>query len=181
LLSAELAGGPSASPSRPKLPQLARRNLRNGSAALRRLTAMVDHSQVVYRGIVDLCIARYRDSEAQFVGMKEAALCALRSQLLMSLHDAGETGICASEPCYKLAWTLDACLKDKTFDHKRLKELGAICSGFAQAEAKRQRTQKRPKSAGKSKSLGRKGEAGRVRHAACILAPSTRVMTNAYI
>jgi hypothetical protein len=32
-------------------------------------------------------------------------------QLLMALHDLGETELCSKDPCHKLAWTLDACLK----------------------------------------------------------------------
>ena len=32
-------------------------------------------------------------------------------QLLMALHDLGETELCTKESCHKLAWTLDACLK----------------------------------------------------------------------
>lgn len=63
------------------------------------------------QGIVELCVARYRDSESPYVGMRDAALCTLRCQLLMALHDAGETDLCQKEPCHKLAWTLDACLK----------------------------------------------------------------------
>lgn len=106
---------------------------------------------------------RYRDSDSLYVGMQEAALCALRSQvlhsaagqrprvgwagdrrrprsscllmrgqtgrachtqgrtqahhfyptlqLLMALHDLKETELCSREPCHKMAWTLDACVK----------------------------------------------------------------------
>ena len=35
-------------------------------------------------------------------------------QLLMALHDLGETELCTKEACHKLAWTLDACLKVRT-------------------------------------------------------------------
>lgn len=35
----------------------------------------------VTQGIVELCILRYRDSDSLYVGMAEAALCALRSQV----------------------------------------------------------------------------------------------------
>ena len=33
------------------------------------------------QGIVELCIVRYRDSDSLYVGLQEAALCALRSQV----------------------------------------------------------------------------------------------------
>jgi negative elongation factor B len=120
-----------------KLPQLARRNLRNGSAALRQLVAMVGSSPSVYRGIVDLCTVRFREAESQSVGqsvgMKDAALCALRSQLLMAMHDAGETSITSGDSCHKLAWTLDACIKDKMFNSRRLLELRNFFASFIKA------------------------------------------------
>lgn len=33
------------------------------------------------QGIVELIVTRYRDSDSLYVGMQEAALCALRSQV----------------------------------------------------------------------------------------------------
>jgi negative elongation factor B len=49
----------------------------------------------VYRGVVELCVVRYRDAEGLYVGTREAAFCALRAQLLMALHDAGATELCS--------------------------------------------------------------------------------------
>ena len=48
----------------------------------------------VYKGIVELCMIKYRDSEGLYVGLPEAAFCTARSQLLMNLHDAGVAEIC---------------------------------------------------------------------------------------
>ena len=129
-----------------KLPQLARRNLRNGSAALRQLVAMVGSSPSVYRGIVDLCTARFREAETQSVGMKDAALCALRSQLLMAMHDAGETSITSGDSCHKLAWTLDACVKDKMFTSRRLLELRNFFAPFIKATEDRRKSDKKRRS-----------------------------------
>jgi len=56
---------------------------------------MVGRSGAIYRGIADLCGARLRDSEGLVLGLREAAFCALRSQLLMALHDGGATDLCA--------------------------------------------------------------------------------------
>ena len=100
-----------------------RRALRKDSAALQRLLTMIGSSPVVYRGIVDICVAQYRNSYASFVGIPEAALCMLRSQLLMALHDAELSSLCASEPCYKLAWTLDACIRDREVSITHIREL----------------------------------------------------------
>jgi len=65
------------------------------SPALKKLVAMVGRSGAIYRGIADLCGARLRDSEGLVLGLREAAFCALRSQLLMALHDGGATDLCA--------------------------------------------------------------------------------------
>ena len=159
----------------------------------------------VYKGIVELCMIKYRDSEGLYVGLPEAAFCTARSQLLMNLHDAGIAEIssqvldyynselvvspsrshyrracptllqwfdvaaegqnihaiimmrsgcghpqprCApgrdansrgsravclralhvvesptQDPVHKLAWTLDACINDRSLDSRRLREL----------------------------------------------------------
>ena len=63
------------------------------SPALKKLTAMVGRSAPIYRGVVELCAVRLRDSEAPYLGVKEAAYCSLRSQLLMALHDGGANEI----------------------------------------------------------------------------------------
>lgn len=57
------------------------------SNTLKKLVAMVGHSLPIYKGIMDLVCVRLRDSEAPYCGVKEAAYCSLRSQLLMALHD----------------------------------------------------------------------------------------------
>ena len=141
-----------------KLPRLARRNLRNGSASLRRLVAMVGSSPVVYRGIVDLCTARFREGETSHVGMQDASLCALRSQLLMAMHDAGEMSITSSDACHKLAWTLDACLKDKMFTPRRLKELRHYFARFDEVRAKRDRAKQRKTSRSSRRRRGGSSE-----------------------
>lgn len=64
------------------------------SPALKKLVAMVGNSFVIYKGIADLCTAKYRDSEGVYVGLKEAAYCSLRCQLLMALHDSGAHELC---------------------------------------------------------------------------------------
>lgn len=122
----------------PKVAQPGRKMLRSGSSALQRLTKMVGKSRQIYKGIVELCTLRYRDSDSLYVGMTEAALCALRSQLLMALHDLGETELCTKESCHKLAWTLDACLKDRKLDQRRLRELAGIFQPYEAAEERHQ-------------------------------------------
>ena len=48
----------------------------------------------MYKGIIELCMIKYRDSEGLYVGLTEAAFCTARSQLLMYLHDTSSTEIC---------------------------------------------------------------------------------------
>lgn len=39
------------------------------------------------------------------------------------------------EPVHKLAWTLDACLKDRVIDERRLRELNHFLSTFDRQQA----------------------------------------------
>ena len=73
------------------------------SEALKKLVAMVGTSFSIYQGIADLCTAKYRDSEGVYVGLKEAAYCSLRCQLLMSLHDNGANELCAQVQLFFLS------------------------------------------------------------------------------
>lgn len=80
-----------------------RRKLRGGNKQLKILVDMVGASLPIYRGIMELCMLKYRDSDKPFVGQQEADLCSLRSQLLMSLHDMGALDICQQVfICYPL-------------------------------------------------------------------------------
>ena len=45
-----------------------------------------DHLQI-YRGIIDLTVTKFRDSDSLYIGIKETGYCILRSQLLMACHD----------------------------------------------------------------------------------------------
>ena len=56
-------------------------------ASLKKLVAMVGRSTTIYRRICHVLAAGLRASPAAATGFPEAALCALRSQLLMALHD----------------------------------------------------------------------------------------------
>ncbi|BDA45944.1 Negative elongation factor B [Coccomyxa sp. Obi] len=116
-------------------PLVPRRIQRSGSPTLKKLVAMVGKSHAIYKGIMDLCAVRLRDSESAYCGVKEAAYCCLRSQLLMALHDANIIELTSKEPVHKLAWTLDACLKDRVIDERRLRELNHFLSTFDRQQA----------------------------------------------
>lgn len=58
-----------------------------------------------------------------FLRTKEEHYCSLRGELLMAFHDADIKEIRQVDPCHKFAWLLDACIRDRSIDSKRLKEL----------------------------------------------------------
>ena len=123
-------------------PQLGRKMLRMGSAALRRLTEMVGNSTKIYRGISDICTVRYSDPESMYVGMKEAAICACRTQLLMSLHENGQATVCATDSCFSLVWALDTCIREKEITDARLSEIEHFLKSAHRAQLKRTGSEK---------------------------------------
>ena len=54
---------------------------------------MVGRSQRIYKGLATLCAQRLKDAQGLVMGMQEGALCTLRSQLLMTLHDANSARV----------------------------------------------------------------------------------------
>lgn len=84
-------------------------------AAVQKLLGMIGRSGAIYWGIVELIVMRLRDSEGLVLGLRETALCSLRSQLLMALHDANATELCnkvrSSSPVLGLQHAaLSACM-----------------------------------------------------------------------
>lgn len=90
----------------------ARKKWRAGCGPLRRLLSMVGSSPRVFQGVIRMCVERMRDSEGNYLSRQVQAMCTLRSQLLMAVHDSGAAELCKHDPAYKLAWCLDACLRD---------------------------------------------------------------------
>ena len=101
------------------VPGLPRRSLRRASASVQRLRRMVGDSKRLYLGVVALCRAHYAEHGV-------AAVCSLRSQLLMALHDDERTDLCASDRVHRLAWLADACARDRCLDGRRAAEMSAI-------------------------------------------------------
>lgn len=61
-----------------------------------------------------------------FLKTKNSYYASIRSLLLMKLHDVDVIDLESSENIYKFTWTLNACLKERKIDFKKLKELEAI-------------------------------------------------------
>ena len=115
-----------------------RKMARQKSQALRHLVAMVGSKADIFKGVSEILTETYGDKESSiYVGMKEAAVCACKTQLLMSLYDAEEAKLCATDPAYSLAWTLDSCIKDREISDKKLKEIDSFFLSAINAEKKR--------------------------------------------
>ncbi|ELT91507.1 hypothetical protein CAPTEDRAFT_172048 [Capitella teleta] len=65
-----------------------------------------------------------------FLRTRNVHYCTLRAELLMALHDADAHEIVNLDPCHKFAWCLDACIREKNIDSKRLKELQGFLDGL---------------------------------------------------
>ena len=93
---------------------------------------------------VALCRAHYAEHGV-------AAVCSLRSQLLMALHDDEMTDLCASDRVHRLAWLADACVRDRCLDGRRAAEMAAIVkqldfdSKAGEREAAKAKARRRPR------------------------------------
>lgn len=58
-----------------------------------------------------------------FVKTNNVHYCSLRSELLMALHDLEIQEIVGLDPCHKFTWCLDACIRERSVDNKRGREL----------------------------------------------------------
>eukprot|EP00794_Sanderia_malayensis_P015919 gene15919-17520_t len=69
-----------------------------------------------------------------FLRTKEMQYCSLRAEILMAFHDADISEIRSVDPCHKFTWCLDACIRERNADSRRLKELQAFLDGMKKAE-----------------------------------------------
>lgn len=128
-------------------PQPPRKQLRKSSPALTRLVEMVGSNPDLYRGINEIFTAKYGDRESSiYVGMKEAAICTCKTQLLMSLYDGEQAAVCATDPTFSLVWALDACIRDKSITPEKLDEIDSYFKNADKAEEQRARVREQAKS-----------------------------------
>jgi len=119
-------------------PQLSRKMLRKGSASLSSLTSMVGSDPRLYKCITDIFTMRFDDRDSSiYVGMKESALCACKTQLLMSLQEKGEAAVCATDRMLPLVWALESCIRDKMITKSKLAEIDAFLNQAERAEEHR--------------------------------------------
>jgi len=66
-----------------------------------------------------------------FMRTRNVHYCMLRAELLMSVHDADIQEITSADPCHKFTWCLDACIRDRLVDSKRMRELHGFLDSMA--------------------------------------------------
>ena len=69
-----------------------------------------------------------------FLRTRETHYCSLRAEILMAFHDADISEIRSVDPCHKFAWCLDACIREKNAESRRLKELRTFIDGMKKGE-----------------------------------------------
>eukprot|EP01112_Ceratiomyxa_fruticulosa_P015274 TRINITY_DN4466_c1_g1_i1.p1 TRINITY_DN4466_c1_g1~~TRINITY_DN4466_c1_g1_i1.p1 ORF type:complete len:612 (-),score=116.17 TRINITY_DN4466_c1_g1_i1:71-1906(-) len=94
---------------------------RESSEVLKELIHFVGKSVALYNMILHFF-------RTLFVSNKKPALCNLRADFLMALHDANVSEIYELDPCHKFAWTLDACVRDSVVEIRRIRELQTFFS-----------------------------------------------------
>uniref|UniRef100_A0A7S0RMM1 Uncharacterized protein n=1 Tax=Chlamydomonas leiostraca TaxID=1034604 RepID=A0A7S0RMM1_9CHLO len=127
-----------------------RKILRKGSHIVQMLKSMVGSSQKIYNQVVELCVVKFRDSDALYVGHKELSYCTLRTQLLMALHDDNST-VASKDRCHELAWTIDAGITNGLLTDKHLQKLEKYFTDVMGAEDRQASRQMAGGKAGKGK------------------------------
>ncbi len=80
------------------------------------IVKMIGNNNILYANTVNNLLGNYLNS-------KNCFYASIRSLLLMKLHDVDAS---LSEQLYKFTWTLNACIKERKVDAKRIKELETI-------------------------------------------------------
>jgi len=66
-----------------------------------------------------------------FMRTRNVHYCTLRAELLMAVHDTDIQEITSADPCHKFTWCLDACIRDRLIDSKRMRELHGFLDSMA--------------------------------------------------
>ncbi|XP_066919787.1 negative elongation factor B-like [Clytia hemisphaerica] len=100
---------------------------RRQKAVIKELVDMIGGSIELYNLVLQFLRTLY-------LRTKEEHYCSLRGELLMAFHDADIKEIRQVDPCHKFAWLLDACIRDKSIDTKRLKELQSFLDSMKKTQ-----------------------------------------------
>ncbi len=92
---------------------------RRDSSHLQQLVRLLGTSVRLY----NLLLEQLR---AMYVSTGQLALCTLRVDLLMALHQAEVVLVYSKDACHEFAWSLTACVRDGLVDKVRCNNLNAI-------------------------------------------------------
>ncbi|XP_043207189.1 negative elongation factor B-like [Amphibalanus amphitrite] len=90
--------------------------VRRQGEIIQKIVHMIGHSVKLY----DMVLQFLR---TLFVKTRNVHYCTLRAELLMALHDLEIQEIVDLDPCHKFTWCLDACIRERSVDTKRGREL----------------------------------------------------------
>lgn len=125
-----------------------RKTVRSGSEAIKHLRDMVGGSSKVYGHLVELCEVRLKESTAPYMGTRELSYCALRTQLLMALRDAGgrvpgvtrrggqdfvgglREQLPREERTHELVWLLDGALLQHRLTLQHMRRLAELFEAY---------------------------------------------------
>eukprot|EP00775_Hariotina_reticulata_P013351 gene13351-13479_t len=142
-----------------------RKTVRSGSETIKQLRDMVGNSGKIYSHLVELCEVRLKESSSLYLGCKELSYCALRTQLLMSLHDVREA-LPHEGRSYDLVWLLDAALLQRRLSVQHMRKLGELFADHVKAPAwfLEEEDDQWPAAGGQVGKPGLQAAAGRKRH-----------------
>lgn len=69
-----------------------------------------------------------------FLRTQNVHYCTLRAELLMAMHDLEIQEITSIDPCHKFTWCLDACIREKSVESKRSRELQGFLDGIRRGQ-----------------------------------------------
>lgn len=90
--------------------------VRRQGEVIQKLTHMIGKNVKLYDMVLQFLRTLFRRA-------RSVHYCTLRAELLMALHDLEVQEITTVDPCHKFTWCLDACIREKTVDSKRSREL----------------------------------------------------------
>ncbi|RKP24933.1 cofactor of BRCA1 [Syncephalis pseudoplumigaleata] len=89
---------------------------RREHATVKKLTRLIGCNLQLY----NVCLGLLR---SLFIQDGQPMPCMLRFDLLMAMHDGDVREICDVDPCHKLVWSLDACIRTQQLDDRRVDEM----------------------------------------------------------
>ena len=97
--------------------------MRRQGEVVQKLTHMIGNNVRLY----DMVLQFLR---TLFLRSRNVHYCTLRAELLMSLHETEVQEITNVDPCHKFTWCVDACIRERTVDVKRSREIQAFLDGI---------------------------------------------------